>query len=51
LTKVTPKAPQKTEDPPLLNHPEYNFQSKTVKLLYFTLEKSFFFIINQFFLH
>jgi hypothetical protein len=28
--------------PPKNNHPEYNFQSKTVKLSYFTLEKSFF---------
>jgi hypothetical protein len=26
------------------NHPDYNVQSKTVKLSYFTLEKSFFFI-------
>jgi hypothetical protein len=25
------------------NHPEYNIQSKTVKLSYFTLKKSFFF--------
>jgi hypothetical protein len=31
------------------NHPDYNFQSKTVKLSYYTLEKSFFFIFNQFF--
>jgi hypothetical protein len=30
------------------NHPEYNFQSKTVKLSYFTLEKSFFFILTNF---
>jgi hypothetical protein len=31
------------------NHPDYNFQSKTVKFSYFTLEKSFFFIFKQFF--
>jgi hypothetical protein len=31
------------------NHPEYNFQSKTVKLSYFTLEKSFFSCITNFF--
>jgi sulfur relay (sulfurtransferase) DsrC/TusE family protein len=35
----------------LSNTPEYKFQSKTVKLLHFTLEKSFFFIFNQFFFH
>jgi hypothetical protein len=35
----------------LSNHPDYNFQSKTVKLSYFTLEKSFFSIFNQFFFH
>jgi hypothetical protein len=33
------------------NHPEYNFQSKTVKLSHFTLEKSIFFVFNQFFFH
>jgi hypothetical protein len=34
------------------NHPEYNFQSKTVKLSHFTLEKSFFsFLTNFFFIH
>jgi hypothetical protein len=33
------------------NHPGNNFQSKTVKLSYFTLEKSFLFIINQFYFH
>jgi hypothetical protein len=32
-------------------HPEYNFQSKTVKLSHFTLEKSIFFLFNQFFFH
>jgi hypothetical protein len=32
-----------------LHYPECNFQSKTVKLSYFTLGKSFFFIFNQFF--
>jgi hypothetical protein len=29
------------------NTPEYKFQSKTVQLSYFTLEKSFFFVFNQ----
>jgi hypothetical protein len=33
------------------NTPEYKFQSKTVKLSYFTLEKSIFFFFNQFFFH
>jgi hypothetical protein len=33
------------------NTPEYKFQSKTVKLSYFTLEKSIFFIFNQCFFH
>jgi hypothetical protein len=33
------------------NHPDYNFQSKTVKLSYFTMEKSIFFIFNQIFFH
>jgi hypothetical protein len=33
------------------NHPEYNFLPKTVKLSYFTLEKSFFSIFNQIFFH
>jgi hypothetical protein len=32
------------------NHPEYKFQSKTVKLSYFTLEKSIFFQFKPFFL-
>jgi hypothetical protein len=33
------------------NTPEYKFQSKTVKLSHFTLEKSFFFVFNQCFFH